>query len=128
MGMGLTREKSAEFALNRRLELQSIEKKLNKVETRRILLVGPAMGGKTQLMNKLCGLPFTDQYTETETAVISHKFFNTTKSDHDRLSSISFKVFDVPGSFIKHKRAADYYFLNVHVVLIVFDMSLGIVE
>jgi len=71
---------------------------------------------------------YSDTYTETETAQISQKFYNTTKSDQDRLNSVSFKVFDVPGSFIKHKRAADFYFLNVQVVLIVIDMQNGVNE
>ena len=79
-------------------------------------------------MNRLVGIPYSDKYVETETAVISHKLFSTTKSDQERLNPIAFKVFDVPGTFIKHKRAADYYFLNVQVVLIVLDMSLGLDE
>ena len=79
-------------------------------------------------MNRLCGIGYIDNYSETETALISHKFYNTTKSDQDRLNSVSFKVFDVPGSFIKHKRAADFYFLNVQVVLIVMEMQNGVNE
>lgn len=79
-------------------------------------------------MNRLCGIGFTETYSETETALISHKFYGTTKSDVDRLNSVSFKVFDVPGSFIKHKRASDFYFLNVQVVLIVLEMQNGVSE
>lgn len=47
MGFGLTTEKAAEFKLNRKLELQAIKKKLSKVETKRILLIGPPFAGKT---------------------------------------------------------------------------------
>jgi GTPase SAR1 family protein len=68
MGFGLTTEKAAEFNLSKRLELRSIDNKLSKVETKRILLIGPAFAGKTQLVNRLCGIGYSDNYTETETA------------------------------------------------------------
>jgi len=47
MRIGLTNEKAAEFNLSKKLELRAIEKKMSTVETKRILLIGPAFAGKT---------------------------------------------------------------------------------
>jgi ATPase subunit of ABC transporter with duplicated ATPase domains len=113
MGNSAISQKIRKAYQERRNDHLQTRVRFNQTETRRILLVGPSKSGKTQLMNRLVGIPYSDKYVETETAVISHKLFSTTKSDQERLNPIAFKVFDVPGTFIKHKRAADYYFLNV---------------
>jgi hypothetical protein len=48
-------------------------------------------------MNQLCDLPFSDVYTENETAKIGYKLFSTVKSNYRHLNPIAFTVTVTPG-------------------------------
>lgn len=121
--MGLTRDKARQFSRERSQELEAIKYKFDDRENRQIVLVGPNKAGKTQLMNLLCDLKFSRQYTENETAKIGYKLFSTVKSNYQHLYPIAFTVVVTPGQFIRHKRASEKYFSNAQCVLIVMDMS-----
>lgn len=79
-------------------------------------------------MAQLADTGFTEAYTADETAKLGYKVFSTVKSEHPHLNPISFLMTDTPGSLLRTKRAAENYFGNCDVVLIVFDISMSLDE
>ena len=106
MGIGLPRQKAAQFSRERSQELRAVRHKFDDRENRQIVLLGPSQSGKTMLMHALCDLPFKNKYEENETAKIGYKLFSTVKSNYPHLNPISFTVVVTPGSFIKFNRAS----------------------
>ena len=74
-------------------------------------------------MNSLTDIPFSDHYSEGETAEMAYKLFSTVKSSYKHLNPIAFEVLVTPGQFLKHLRCAEQYFNHAEVVLVCFDFS-----
>lgn len=60
MGGHISSNKQDQFENERKKELSIINKKFKKVDSRKVLLVGPPQSGKTQLFNGIIGQEYSN--------------------------------------------------------------------
>ena len=128
MGGALSAKKQDQFENERNKELRVIKKKFKKVERRKVLILGPPQSGKSQLFNQIIGKDYSDGYEVTESAQMGFKVYSTNESRYDALKPMAVDCIDAPGSFMRTEIAADYYFKDCDIILIVVDISLVLDE
>ena len=128
MGGAISSQKQDQFENERNKELRTINKKFKRVDTRSVLLVGPPQSGKTQLFNQIIGKEYSEVYEVVESAQMGFKIYSTNESRYDALQPMKVNCIDAPGSFMRTEIAADYFFENCDVILIVVDISLVLDE
>lgn len=100
MGNGITSAKEKEFQREKIATLKTIIDKYSMLQRRRVLIVGGACSGKTQLFRSLSGHAFQDEYDPSETAKFAFRVISTIKSEYANLPPLSFHFCCAPSSLL----------------------------